>query len=262
VKRRPRRAGGEKAVPRLHHGSKNHEVKGGRPVNITEIRVKLVSDNAERLKAFCSITLDGAFVIRDLKVIDGATGPFVAMPSRKLADRCPKCGSKNHLRARFCGDCGVRLKDDRAPRDAQGRVKLHADVAHPINAACRELIQQAVVEAYREEIEASQRPDYEPQTYEDEDVGVTDYDEFMSELKESAARRSAARADRGRREKLPREADARDQASDEPDAQEVKSKPAKDVMKGQPGTAPPAREEFAAGGTIAPPSDSFASGIL
>ncbi len=61
-------------------------------MNITEIRVKLVGGNAERLRAFCSMTLDGDFVIRDLKVIDGTNGPFVAMPSRKLTDRCPKCG--------------------------------------------------------------------------------------------------------------------------------------------------------------------------
>ena len=66
-------------------------------MEITEVRVKLMEEPGERLQAFCSITLDDAFVVRDLKIIEGATGPFVAMPSRKLTVRCPQCGYKNHL---------------------------------------------------------------------------------------------------------------------------------------------------------------------
>ncbi len=131
-------------------------------MEITEVRVKLVERSSERLRAFCSITLDGDFVIRDLKIIDGASGVFVAMPSRKLSDRCTRCGNKNHLRAKFCNECGQKLNENRAPKDAQGRAKLHADVAHPINAACRERIQNAVVEAYQAELERSRQPGYKP----------------------------------------------------------------------------------------------------
>ena len=61
-------------------------------MEITEVRIKLMEDNSgsnERLQAFCSITFDDMFVIRDLKIIEGAKGFFVAMPSRKLTDRCP-----------------------------------------------------------------------------------------------------------------------------------------------------------------------------
>ena len=130
-------------------------------MNITEIRVRLVNNKAERLRAFCSVTFDGEFVIRDLKIIDGTNGPFVAMPSRKLADKCRKCGFKNPLRARFCSDCGTRLKEGRVPRDSAGRLKLHVDVAHPINALCRERLQNAIVEAYRVEEERSKQPGYE-----------------------------------------------------------------------------------------------------
>ena len=102
---------------------------------ITEVRIKLMEDNNEneRLQAFCSVTFDDAFVVRDLKIIEGTKGSFVAMPSRKLTDRCNHCGCKNHLRARFCNQCGGKLDEDRATRDADGRVKLHADIAHPIN---------------------------------------------------------------------------------------------------------------------------------
>ena len=53
-----------------------------------------MEEAGERLQAFCSITLDDAFVVRDLKIIEGATGPFVAMPSRKLTAHCPQCGAR------------------------------------------------------------------------------------------------------------------------------------------------------------------------
>jgi len=143
-------------------------------VVITEVRIKLMEDNNEneRLQAFCSVTFDDAFVVRDLKIIEGTKGSFVAMPSRKLTDRCQSCGSKNHLRARFCNQCGPKLDEDRATRDADGRVKLHADIAHPINSACREVIQTAVLKAYNAERERSKQPGYVC-TYDDFD---SDYD--------------------------------------------------------------------------------------
>ena len=53
-------------------------------MEITEIRISLRNDN--KLKAFASITLDNMFVIRGLKIIEGAKGVFVAMPSRKRPD--------------------------------------------------------------------------------------------------------------------------------------------------------------------------------
>src|ERR1700716_145913 len=114
----------------------------------------------ERLQAFCSVTFQDAFVVRDLKIIEGTKGSFVAMPSRKLTDRCPGCGSKNHLRARFCNQCGSRLDEDRAIRDADGRAKLHADIAHPINSMCREKIQGAVLASYADELERAKMPGY------------------------------------------------------------------------------------------------------
>lgn len=150
-------------------------------MEISEVRIKLVANSSERLRAFCSVTLDGDFVIRDLKIIEGVSGVFVAMPSRKLADRCPRCGCKNHLRARYCNDCGAHLRENRAPKDAQGRAKLHADIAHPINAGCRERIQNAVVEAYEAELERSKSPDYKPQNFDDFD----DYDVDFSEEAET-----------------------------------------------------------------------------
>lgn len=143
-------------------------------MEITEVRIKLMEDNNERLQAFCSVTFADAFVVRDLKIIEGTKGSFVAMPSRKLTDRCPQCGCKNHLRARFCNQCGGRLDEDRATRDADGRAKLHADIAHPINSACREVIQTAVLKAYHEERERAKQPGYVSR-YDEYDAG--DYEE-------------------------------------------------------------------------------------
>lgn len=144
-------------------------------MEITEVRIKLVDEGSERLQAFCSITLDNCFVIRDLKIIEGTSGPFVAMPSRKLTFHCPQCGSKNHLRACYCNQCGSRFAPDRAARDEEGRAKLYADIAHPINSACREMIQQRVIQAFHDEIERAKLPGY-----------VSTYDDFDEELPATA----------------------------------------------------------------------------
>lgn len=136
-------------------------------MKITEVRVKLMEDSDDRLQGFCSITFDDCFVVRDLKIIEGTNGPFVAMPSRKLTAHCPKCGCKNHLRSAFCNQCGLKLKDDMAMKDQDGRSKLYADIAHPINSECREMIQNRVIAEYRSERERSLQPDY-----------VSRYDDF------------------------------------------------------------------------------------
>ena len=79
-------------------------------MQITEVNVFPV--NEERLKAYVTITIDNAFVIRDLKVINGNGGLFVAMPSKKRKD---------------------------------GQFK---DIAHPLNQETRDIIEKAVFEAY------------------------------------------------------------------------------------------------------------------
>lgn len=85
-------------------------------MNITDVRVKKVG-NEGKLRAYVSVTFDDSFVIHNLKVINGQSGIFVAMPSRKTTS---------------------------------GEFK---DVAHPINSAFREILQRAVLEAYNREIE-------------------------------------------------------------------------------------------------------------
>lgn len=144
-------------------------------MEITEVRIKLTEDSDDRLQAFCSITFDNCFVVRDLKIIEGTNGPFVAMPSRKLTSHCSRCGCKNHLRAAHCNQCGCRLNPERAVREQDGRAKLYADIAHPINSHCREMIQQRVIAEYRHELELAKQPGY-----------VSRYDEEFDEDFEAA----------------------------------------------------------------------------
>jgi stage V sporulation protein G len=167
-------------------------------MEITEVRIKLMEDSDDRLQAFCSITVDDCFVIRDLKIIEGTSGPFVAMPSRKLTSHCPNCGTKNHLRSGYCNSCGGRLKEDRTIRDQDGRAKLYADIAHPINSLCREMIQKRVIEEYRGERERATQPDYVSRyddSYEDEFESSELVEEYerVTQAQDVANRRDGAR---------------------------------------------------------------------
>ena len=151
-------------------------------MELTEVRINLCGEHGSRLKAFCSLTFDNTFVIRDVKLIDGNDGLFLAMPSRKLCDHCPSCRDKNHLRARYCNNCGRRLNENRYLQYRNGngnghngtRLKLHADIAHPINAACREDIERRVLEAYDRELERSRQPGYVPPSLDGEDFELYD----------------------------------------------------------------------------------------
>ncbi len=86
-------------------------------MEITEIRVFPM--NEEKLKAYATITFDNCFVVRDLKVISGNTGLFVAMPSKKRKD---------------------------------GTFK---DIAHPLNNDFRAKIEKVVLDAYQQEQQKS-----------------------------------------------------------------------------------------------------------
>jgi stage V sporulation protein G len=130
-------------------------------MEITEVRIKLMEDSEDRLRAFCSITFDHSFVVRDLKIIEGTSAPFVAMPSRKLTGRCGRCGYKNHLRSNYCNQCGTRLRGSNDLKDLESNSnRLYADIAHPINQACRDMIQQVVIREYHMELERAKLPGY------------------------------------------------------------------------------------------------------
>ncbi len=88
-------------------------------MKITEVKVYPV--NEERLRAYVTITIENSFVVRDLKIINGNTGLFVAMPSKKR-------------------------------KDGQFR-----DIAHPLNQETRSELEKIIFDAYEKEVTAMGR---------------------------------------------------------------------------------------------------------
>jgi len=124
-------------------------------MQITEVKVFLKEGQDKKLKAYATITLDNCFVVRNVKVIEGNKGLFVAMPSRKIKDPCPKCGFRNAVRTKFCNQCGASLPQVEPrpiqPGEEMSRQSEHKDIAHPITAECRDYIQKKVLDAYEKE---------------------------------------------------------------------------------------------------------------
>jgi stage V sporulation protein G len=135
-------------------------------MEITEIRIFLKEGQDKKLKAYATLTFDKAFVVRNVKVIDGNKGLFVAMPSRRLKESCPKCNFKNVMRSKYCNQCGAHLPQTEprpAPRPGEeARQSEHKDIAHPITAEFREYIQKKVLAAYEEEKKKGPSPVSQP----------------------------------------------------------------------------------------------------
>lgn len=134
-------------------------------MNVSEVKISLFHGADEQLLAFCTVTFDRAFVVRDVRIIQGANGPFVAMPSRRVTTNCGKCHAKNYLGSKFCAECGNRLPLSNQAK-LPDRNRGFVDIAHPINAKSRERIQSAILEAYAAELAKSQQPGYRPDSLE------------------------------------------------------------------------------------------------
>ena len=130
-------------------------------MEITEVRIVLKDSPDKKLKAYATVTFDNAFVVRNIKVIEGSTGLFIAMPSRKVKHPCPKCGFKNELRSKYCNQCALALPVEASTRTAQetGTAQAeHKDIAHPITQAFREHLQKKVLEGYEQEKNKVEHP--------------------------------------------------------------------------------------------------------
>ncbi|PIQ86069.1 MAG: hypothetical protein COV73_05125 [Candidatus Omnitrophica bacterium CG11_big_fil_rev_8_21_14_0_20_43_6] len=123
-------------------------------MEITEVRVILKDSQDKKLKAYATVTFDNVFVVRDIKVIEGGTGLFIAMPSRKVKHACPKCAFKNELRSKYCNQCAaplpVEANSQRAEEMPSSQAE-HRDIAHPITQVFREQLQKKVLEVYTQE---------------------------------------------------------------------------------------------------------------
>jgi stage V sporulation protein G len=123
-------------------------------MEITEVRVVLKDSPDKKLKAYATVTFDNVFVVRNIKVIEGGTGLFIAMPSRKVKYPCPKCSFKNEARSKYCNQCAAALPMENAPQRAEetaNNQSEHKDIAHPITQQFREYLQKKVLEAYEQE---------------------------------------------------------------------------------------------------------------
>ncbi len=95
-------------------------------MQITDIRIRKVTTEG-KLKAYVTVTFDNCFVVHNVKVIEGKTGIFIAMPSRKT-----KTGE-------------------------------YKDVAHPINSEFRNELQKRILTAYSEMGESAETTEAEPE---------------------------------------------------------------------------------------------------
>jgi len=138
-------------------------------MNITEVRIFPTRSKDDRLKAYATMTFDDWFVVRNVKVIQGNTGLFVAMPSRKMMDPCRKCGFKNVRGSRYCNDCGSPLGKPQVSDDEKSKQGEHVDIAHPIKQECRVYIQDKILEAYNKEMKRQNEEgeSYKPASEED-----------------------------------------------------------------------------------------------
>ena len=132
-------------------------------MEITEVKIRLRDREDSKLKAYATIIFEDSFVVRDLKVIDGRKGLFVAMPSQQVRETCPSCHHRNAIRSRFCNQCGKALEfQNIAKREGADRIDEHRDIAHPITVEARNYLQKKVLEAYETE-KAGKPQDVKPE---------------------------------------------------------------------------------------------------
>ena len=126
-------------------------------MEITEVRIFPKEGQDKKLKAYATVTFDNAFVVRNIKVIQGSSGLFIAMPSRKLKSPCPKCNFKNEVGSKFCNKCGAGLPLQEKPVSAGDASSQsdHRDIAHPVTQQFREYLQNKILDAYTKEAASS-----------------------------------------------------------------------------------------------------------
>lgn len=88
-------------------------------MEITDVQIHLVYDDA-KLKAYVAVILDDVFVVKDMKIIQGNSGVFVAMPNKK------------------------------------GKDGIYRDIAHPINSDMRKHLETTILNAYRDKLTEAQ----------------------------------------------------------------------------------------------------------
>ena len=123
-------------------------------MEITEIRVFPKSGPDKKLKAYVTVTFDHVFVVRNIKVIQGLSALFIAMPSKKTKHSCGKCGAKNETGSKYCHHCGSVVDLKHVEEDSVDAKAEHRDIAHPITQQFRDYLQMEILKAYEKEMAA------------------------------------------------------------------------------------------------------------
>lgn len=114
-------------------------------MNITDIKIRKIH-NEGKMKAVVSVTIDNAFVVHDIKIIDGNNGLFVAMPSRKISD------------------------------------EEYRDIAHPINSSARSSMQDMIFDEYNKAmLDRVQKADFKQKS---DDTPAVPFNSEVRELSE------------------------------------------------------------------------------
>lgn len=106
-------------------------------MQITDVRVRKLSDEG-KMRGIVSVTFDNCFVVHDIKIIEGQNGLFIAMPSRKINE---------------------------------GEFR---DIAHPINSATRNEMQEEILKAYEEAKEVASQEEAETAEFTEEENANTE----------------------------------------------------------------------------------------
>lgn len=118
-------------------------------MDVTEVRVFPKEGQDKKLKAYATITFDNVFVVRNIKIIEGANGLFIAMPSRKNKSACPSCGFKNEVGVKFCNQCGAANGLAHHAEVSNDTKHDHRDIAHPISQEFRNYLQEHILKEYQ-----------------------------------------------------------------------------------------------------------------
>jgi stage V sporulation protein G len=203
-------------------------------MEITDVRVRLSTKKGNRVKAFATVTLDDSFVVRDMRIIEGHSGLFVAMPSRPLKNACPKCNYRNPVRSKYCAGCGAEL--DMVENAELDDKSLHRDVAHPITQEMRDYIHNKVIEAYKVELEnsgsqpdASTAEEEEPEA-EQQQTEETSSQEVPPVVDEEEKEGEQETKEKPEVEKEPKE----EKPEEEPQEEQQKEEPKKEKEKETP----------------------------
>lgn len=131
-------------------------------LTLTTVKFKIADEpkapQRGKILAYCTITLNGQFIVYDFKILrDDLGNLYVGMPSRRLYDKCERCNFKNVRFMRFCNGCGCQLPPYPEIAEDGRRPKVFEDSAHPIDSEFRAYLSNTILDSYESFIRETRR---------------------------------------------------------------------------------------------------------